>query len=178
MSHITKLELEIEDLDALEEACTEDLGVELVRNQTKYKHYQRSQQGECEHAIRVKDNEKAFEIGVVRRGEKYELLNLYGQQGLVSEVIAQHYTATQRVMDTAEAADRAEKYLEELVQKASKTKKFGATVPQQEVKPAQVAQPRTLSNDLAASSPSIINSAPSEADRIKRALAALDRAGK
>lgn len=118
---------------------------------------------------------------VSSNAEKYELLNLYGQQGLVSEVIAQHYSATQRVMDTAEAADRAEKYLEELVQKAASTKKFAAKVAPQEAKPAQqVAQPRTntLSNDLSASAPSMVNQPQSEADRIKRALAALDRAGK
>jgi hypothetical protein len=114
--------------------------------------------------------------------EKYELLNLYGQEGLVSEVIQQHFEQTQRIMSNEEAADRAEKYLEELVQKAQATKKFGSKAvpqPQGEVAPANVsAQPRTLTNEMSASTPSLVNSPQTEAERFKRALAALEKAGK
>lgn len=82
MSHVSKIELLVEDLDALEKAC-ELIGCELVRGQTTYKWYGQwvndyhgddaaykhgvdpSQYGKCVHAIRVKGNPQAYEVGLV-----------------------------------------------------------------------------------------------------------------
>lgn len=88
MSHITKIGLQIKDLDALDLACRR-LGLELIRGQKTHKWYGRfvgdspgiagmmpKDYGKCEHAIRVKDNAQAYEIGLVRRadGKGYEMV--------------------------------------------------------------------------------------------------------
>jgi hypothetical protein len=71
MSHITKINLLIKDLDALASAC-DKLGLELVRDQKTFKAYRT---GRCEHAIRVKGNERAYEIGIAKSadGKGFEL---------------------------------------------------------------------------------------------------------
>jgi hypothetical protein len=84
MSHVTTIDLHITDLDSLAKAC-ERLGLELVTGQKTFKWYgqwvgdYRGQDaafnqgidtkdyGKCEHAIRVKGNKQAYEIGLVKR---------------------------------------------------------------------------------------------------------------
>lgn len=79
MSHVSAIDVEIQDLDALAVAC-EAAGLELVRDQATYKWYgthvgdwpipkgfTKADLGKCEHAIRVPGNPRAYEIGVVRR---------------------------------------------------------------------------------------------------------------
>lgn len=86
MSHITKINLLIKDLDALDKACKR-MGLELVRDQKTFKWYGRfmgdskppkemadqgytaEKYGTCDHVIRVKDNRSAYEIGVVKRAD-------------------------------------------------------------------------------------------------------------
>jgi hypothetical protein len=93
MSHVTKIAFEVTDLDCLDEAC-EELGLELVRGQTKFKWwgthvgdyplpagYKQNDMGKCTHAIRVKNNSNAYEVGVVERkdGSGYDMLwDFYG----------------------------------------------------------------------------------------------------
>lgn len=94
MSHVVQIELEIKDLDALAKSA-EQLGLELVRGQQTYKWYGHSvgdypipngftanDLGKCEHALRVKGNPRAYEIGLVRtRGKvgSYTMLwDFYG----------------------------------------------------------------------------------------------------
>lgn len=87
MSHITTIDLQVKDLDAMRKAC-ERLGLELVEGQKKFKWYGRfvgdttppkgidaKDYGKCEHAIRVKGNPSAYEIGLVKRtdGKGYTL---------------------------------------------------------------------------------------------------------
>lgn len=72
MSHITKIGLQIKDLDALDKACRR-LGLELVRGQKTFKGYT---QGVCDHAIRVKGAyPSVYEIGLAKQadGKGYEL---------------------------------------------------------------------------------------------------------
>jgi hypothetical protein len=84
MSHVATCDLHITNLDALREAC-EELGLELVLNQRTFKWYGRfmgdyngadaafshgikpEDYGKCVHAIRVKGNPQAYEIGLVPR---------------------------------------------------------------------------------------------------------------
>ena len=79
MSHVAQVELQIMDLDALGEACTE-LGLELRLGQKQFRWWGRSvgdyalpegfkasELGKCEHAISIPDDNKAYEIGVVPR---------------------------------------------------------------------------------------------------------------
>lgn len=84
MSHVAKIELEITDLDSLKVAC-KSLGLEFVCNQKTYAWYGRhvgdyplpegmtiEDMGRCDHVIRVPG--ATYEVGVVRRGNKFALL--------------------------------------------------------------------------------------------------------
>jgi len=86
MSHVSRIETEIGDLECLERACAL-LGFQFVRGQTTYKWYGRlvnpqstelpegitqDELGTCTHAIKVPQAE--YEVGVVRRNGKYVLL--------------------------------------------------------------------------------------------------------
>lgn len=71
MSHLSKIELQINDLDTLRSACTR-LGLEFRPDQKTFEWYQGRK--ECHHVIKVSD--AAYEIGVFREGENnsYHLL--------------------------------------------------------------------------------------------------------
>lgn len=84
MSHISKIELEIQSLEDLKLACKR-LGFIFQENQQTYQWYGRfvgdspipegisiDDLGKCDHAIRVP--ECTYEIGVVKRGSKHILL--------------------------------------------------------------------------------------------------------
>ena len=84
MSHISKIELEIQSLEDLKLACKR-LGFIFQENQQTYQWYGRfvgdspipegisiDDLGKCDHAIKVP--ECTYEIGVVKRGSKYILL--------------------------------------------------------------------------------------------------------
>jgi hypothetical protein len=77
MSHITTIQTEIRDLDALKEACAE-LGVQFIEGQTTYQWYgahmgdyplppdiNREQLGRCAHIIQVPGVQ--YEVGVVQK---------------------------------------------------------------------------------------------------------------
>ncbi|MHB0961104.1 MAG: hypothetical protein ACYC0X_21860 [Pirellulaceae bacterium] len=74
MSHITKIKTrkDITSLDTLERACRLLGTVELVRNAKEHKYWM-GQLAPCEHKIRVVNNEEAYEIGVVKDGDKWAL---------------------------------------------------------------------------------------------------------
>jgi hypothetical protein len=97
MSHVAKIELVVKDLAALRSAA-QACGLELVEGQKKYKWWGHSvgdypipkgftaeDLGKCDHALRVKGNPDAYEIGVVRRRDGqpgFELLfDFYGSYG-------------------------------------------------------------------------------------------------
>ena len=84
MSHISRIELEIKDLQSLKEACKR-LGFEFCDNQQSYQWYGRwvgdiplsegiteDQLGRCDHAIKVPGAQ--YEVGVVRKDQSYILL--------------------------------------------------------------------------------------------------------
>jgi hypothetical protein len=68
MSHISKIELEVNDLSILGQACSR-LGLELIRAQKRFKWY--GNEANCDHAIRVPG--ASYEIGVIDRNGIYEL---------------------------------------------------------------------------------------------------------
>ncbi len=91
MSHIAKIELEINDLETLKKAC-ERLGLEFIENQKTYQWYGTwvgdsempegitvNDLGKCDHAIRVPGAQ--YEIGIVSKGRKYTLLWDFWHQG-------------------------------------------------------------------------------------------------
>jgi hypothetical protein len=63
MSHVVKLAIQVKDLDALG-AAAEQLGCELVRDAKTHLYYS-GKRAKCSHAIRVKNNAQAYEIGLV-----------------------------------------------------------------------------------------------------------------
>ena len=71
MSHIARIELEINDISALRSACTR-LGLEFRPDQRTFEHY--GGRRECHHVIKV--HEASYEIGVFRNDENgsYHLL--------------------------------------------------------------------------------------------------------
>lgn len=84
MSHVSAVDLEIVDLECLEKAA-EILGLELVRNQSTYRWWGKwvndyhgtdaaykngvdpKDYGRCVHALRVKGNPNAYEVGLINR---------------------------------------------------------------------------------------------------------------
>ena len=115
--------------------------------------------------------------------ETYELISTYNQQSLIAETVDEFYKANKRVLSIKEASDMVEAYLEAEAEKALNTKKISgkvtrATKPTEEVKKEE--EPRitkTLNNSMQPTAASVLP-AQSEADRMKRAMAALDQAAK
>src|ERR1039458_6688516 len=64
MSHIVSIKLVIRDLDALI-AAVKALGLEFMRGQKTHRAFA-SNVGQCDYAIRVPGNDRAYEVGVVR----------------------------------------------------------------------------------------------------------------
>ena len=80
MSHISKIQMEINDLQALKQAC-QILGAEFIANQRTYKWY--SGRNPCDHAIRVPG--ASYEVGVIQKGKTYELeWDEYSPGGLIN----------------------------------------------------------------------------------------------
>lgn len=72
MSHITKIDVEITDREALIEAAV-SIGLEY-REKNHYRYYfEDSEQNKCEFALGVPGSDRAYEIGVIRKGDKYIL---------------------------------------------------------------------------------------------------------
>ena len=79
MSHVATLEVHIKDLEALKAAC-KTLELEFVEGQQTFRWFGRhvgdyplpegftaEDMGKCEHALRIKGNTQAYEVGVVKR---------------------------------------------------------------------------------------------------------------
>lgn len=121
MSHVATVNLQIKDLVALKEACGK-LGLEFRQGQETFKWYGRwvndysaedaayrngistEDYGKCLHAIGVKGDENAYEVGVVKNpnGAGYTLVydNWSGGKGLEAKIgqgctaLKQQYAAT------------------------------------------------------------------------------------
>lgn len=114
--------------------------------------------------------------------DTYELINTYAQQGLIAETVDEFYKKNKRVLSVKEASDMVESYLESEAEKALNTKKISG-----KVKPAAATAPakkdeepritKTLNNNMQPTSASVLP-AQSEADRMKRAMAALNNSEK
>ena len=116
MSHVATVELHVTDLESLKGAC-QQLGLEFVEGQQTFKWYgthvgdyplpqgfTQEDMGRCQHAIRLPDNSRAYEVGVVpRRDGKPGYLLMYdfwqGGHGLEAAIgqgaktLKQHYAA-------------------------------------------------------------------------------------
>ena len=103
MSHVVEISVECRDLDCLEEACGQ-LGLTLSRGQKRYRWYgqfvgdaplptgfTKAELGQCDHAVVIPGDDKAYQVGVVRRRDGKEgftfLLDEWnGGYGLVDKI--------------------------------------------------------------------------------------------
>ncbi len=69
MSHISKIEMEINDLDALKQACT-CMGLEFLENEPEFTYY--GGKGSSLHAVQVPGAN--YSLGVVKKDNNFELL--------------------------------------------------------------------------------------------------------
>jgi hypothetical protein len=111
--------------------------------------------------------------------DKYELINMFDQQELVIDTVNGYYEKHKRVLSVQEACDMVEAYLDSEAQKVQKAKKYNkaeATTAKKVVEETSASAPaksKTLSNNMTPTTSSILPAA-SEAERMKRALAALN----
>lgn len=101
MSHIAKVQVVIKDLNSLKAAAAK-LGLEFVEGQATYRWFGKfvgdtalpagvdvTTLGRCDHAIRVKGNPRAYEIGVrLMPNGSFTLLYDYWQGGYGLEAVA------------------------------------------------------------------------------------------
>ena len=100
MSHVAKIELEINDVETLKLAC-ERLGLQFIENQRSYEWYGSwvgdtplpegitlADFGKCDHAIKVPGAQ--YEIGIVQRDKKYILLWDYWHRGGLEEKLGKN----------------------------------------------------------------------------------------
>jgi len=81
MSHIARIELEVNDLSTLDRAC-QKMGLKLVRNQKSYKWYYGD--NTCDHAIVVPGAN--YEIGIHHKEGKYNLETDFWDEGIKSAI--------------------------------------------------------------------------------------------
>jgi hypothetical protein len=108
--------------------------------------------------------------------DTYELINTYAQQALIAETVDAFYQKNKRVLSVKEASDMVEAYLESEAEKALNTKKIGGKVKVTTAAAKKEEEPRitkTLNNNMQPTSASVLP-AQSEADRMRRAMAALE----
>ena len=94
MSHLSKIEIQINDLQALKQAC-QVMGLEFAENQRQFKWY--NGLSPCDHVIRVPG--ASYELGIIRNGKNYELQgDFWNAGGLVNRLgpngnlLKQHYS--------------------------------------------------------------------------------------
>jgi hypothetical protein len=108
--------------------------------------------------------------------DTYELITTYAQQSLIAETVDEFYKKNKRVLSVKEASDMVEAYLESEAEKALNTKKISGKVKTAPAQKKEEEVPRitkTLNNNMQPTSASVLP-AQSEADRMKRAMAALE----
>jgi len=100
MSHIARIDLEINDLDALKAACGR-LGLEFRCGQTSYAWYGEyvgdhplpegltvQDLGKCDHAIHVPG--ASYEVGILKRNGKYLLLWDFWRDGGLERILGRN----------------------------------------------------------------------------------------
>lgn len=121
---------------------------------------------------------------VEANADRYELTRIHNAASLVPQVVEQHFAATGKLLDVAQAAELVEKHFEQLTEKAANARKFQARTEARKTIPAvtpaapaakvpAAAPSRTLSNTLTASASTTAPKARSDEDRIRAALARL-----
>ncbi len=142
-----------------------------------------AQRAEQEKAEVIEEFRGEIQSFVADKAEDFELIKFHEAYDVVFHTIEEHYSRTGKLLSIPEGANIVEKYLEKKMSELQTTKKFAKT--RQGDPPAPEsgfsrqteipAQRRTLDNTVTASTPTLVKSSRVEDDRMKRALAALDR---
>lgn len=131
-----------------------------------------------EHESAMADFRNEVKDFVTQNQAEYELTSIQQAHNLVVWTIEENFRRTRKVLSVKEAADLVEQHLVEQHKKLSAAKKLqshpASSVVPVATPPAEPAPPRTLSNGMTASTPSLSLPAKTEKERIRRALAALD----
>jgi hypothetical protein len=142
------------------------------------------QRAEQEKAQVVQDFKVEIQDFVAEKADDFELIKFHEAYEVVYLTIEQHYQKTGKLLSIPEGANIVEKYLEKKARELQGLKKFATTrepgqPPQPESgfsrQPTVPAQRRTLDNTVTSSTPTLVKNPQVEDDRMKRALAALDR---
>lgn len=155
--------------------------IEQQEMKEKQRLEQEAQAVQQQHAEIIHSFKGQINSFVDQNKDAYELTHLYGAQDLIYDTIAQHFEATQQIMDTKQAAQLVEEYLESEYEKAMNTKKISSRFKRaEEPKKEQVNvnsgfQSKTLNNGMVSSAAPSLLSPKTENDRIQRALAALNK---
>lgn len=113
---------------------------------------QKEEQEEQQKYEQTLDNFKAGINDFVNESDKYEMIQAHEAQDLVFDIISEYYEENGLILDTAEAADQVEQYLEEESTKLfEKSQKLKSKFMPQSPAPAPRQSP-TLSNSNAATS--------------------------
>lgn len=81
MSHLSRIELEVNDLDALYRACLH-LGLTLIKGKTSFTWYRG--QGSCDHAIMIPN--ARYEIGLINQKGAYHLQTDFWDKGVEAAI--------------------------------------------------------------------------------------------
>jgi hypothetical protein len=105
MSHITVLDVQVKDVDALMQAC-QTLGLQFNRNKKSYKWYNGTLPSD--HTISVTND--PFEIGLVDRGTHFDLMGDFMGQlrytaGIRGAKLIQEYTKVVAVKEAMRIAE-------------------------------------------------------------------------
>lgn len=176
---------QITDFILNDQKPTADLQVTSVRQEMEAMRKERALEKEAtkkaqedEHSRTLKQFHAEVDNFIATNAEQYELTALYKGAEIVQATIEQHFALTQKVLSIKEAADLVEAYFEDQVRAASSAKKFQAKqapeTPGQPKKEMERTKAPTLNNGMVSSAPSLLP-AKTEADRINRALAALEK---
>jgi len=84
MSHLVKIELEINDITALKRTCAR-LGLQFMADQKTFKWYGR-EPAPCEAAIKVPGQGYGYEIGVVKEGKGYSLQTDFFDLNIIEKI--------------------------------------------------------------------------------------------
>jgi hypothetical protein len=116
--------------------------------------------------------------------DSYELINLYGEQPLVANVIEEHHKRTGKLLSYKEASDLVEDHLAESAERAIGSKKLQARLATKKTDAEKKVeqritepQPRVDNGLTTSTTTSVVNATSNiDKDRLARAAAAWDRA--
>ena len=84
MSHLAKIELEINDLTALKKAC-QRMGLEFRETQKTFRWFG-DNPAPCDHTISIPGDSSSYEIGVIKNGKSFELQCDFWNRTLKSKI--------------------------------------------------------------------------------------------